>query len=166
MGAERRVDGAAGEPVAQEAPATLYERLGVDLHAPDERIRAAYIRLAKQTHPDRHRGGDWLSAQRRFQRIQEAYEVLMDPERRSAYDLQLLHLMDAEEYVDRFHELVLTVNGLGLAAPRGGRRAWHDTELDSDSDTGGAAGGPDAPRGAPAPAPQQQKQRQRGAPPP
>ncbi|KAI8471568.1 MAG: DnaJ domain-containing protein, partial [Monoraphidium minutum] len=84
MGAERRVDGAAGEPVAQEAPATLYERLGVDLHAPDERIRAAYIRLAKQTHPDRHRGGDWLSAQRRFQRIQEAYEVLMDPERRSA----------------------------------------------------------------------------------
>ncbi|KAI8466689.1 MAG: DnaJ domain-containing protein [Monoraphidium minutum] len=96
---------------------TLYERLQVPLTADTGAIRAAYRKLARQWHPDRHRGDDGGLAQRRFQEIQEAYEVLMDAPRRRAYDMQLLHLLDVEEYLSRFHELVLTVNGLDMAPP-------------------------------------------------
>lgn len=103
---------------SQAHTVTLYDRLGVELSAPQCQIRAAYIRLARQWHPDRHRGDDGGAAQRRFQEIQEAYEVLMDSQRRRAYDMQLLHLLDVEEYLSRFHELVLTVNGLDMALPR------------------------------------------------
>ncbi|GBF91207.1 hypothetical protein Rsub_04876 [Raphidocelis subcapitata] len=113
---------------------TLYQRLGVDVCAPQCQIRAAYIRLARQWHPDRHRGEDCGAAQRRFQEIQEAYEVLMDAQRRRAYDMQLLHLLDVEEYLSRFHELVLTVNGLGMALP-------HHAHPGADADCGASAGG-------------------------
>ncbi len=50
----------------------LYARLGVGLTAPEVDIKQAYRRLARQWHPDRHRGDD--TAKMRFQEIAEAYE--------------------------------------------------------------------------------------------
>lgn len=58
-----------------------FDDLGVASTASMEEIRSAYRRLAKRFHPDRYGGG---SAP--FRRIQEAYAVLADPERRTAYE--------------------------------------------------------------------------------
>lgn len=60
----------------------LYEVLGITTRkfASAERIRSAYRAQAKIYHPDA--GGD----REKFERIQLAYEVLSDPERRRVYD--------------------------------------------------------------------------------
>ncbi|HJP67663.1 MAG TPA: molecular chaperone DnaJ [Sphingomicrobium sp.] len=61
-----------------------YELLGVPRGADDAAIKAAYRRLAKEHHPDRHNGCTNKEAQ--FKAINEAYDVLKDPQKRAAYD--------------------------------------------------------------------------------
>lgn len=61
-----------------------YDVLGVARDADDEKIRAAYRRLAKQHHPDLNPG--MAGAEERFKRISSAYAILSDPERRARYD--------------------------------------------------------------------------------
>ncbi|QTA37880.1 molecular chaperone DnaJ [Thermosipho ferrireducens] len=62
-----------------------YEILGVSRSATDEEIRRAYKKLIKQWHPDRHHENKKV-AEQKFKEIQEAYEVLSDPEKRAMYD--------------------------------------------------------------------------------
>jgi len=57
-----------------------YNTLGVARTASDSEIKSAYRRLAMQHHPDK--GGD----SQKFAQINEAYEVLKDPQRRAEYD--------------------------------------------------------------------------------
>lgn len=57
-----------------------YQTLGVDRDATPDEIKRAYRRLASQHHPDK--GGD----KARFQEIQQAYDTLTDPNRRSGFD--------------------------------------------------------------------------------
>lgn len=64
-----------------------YAALGLEASATQREIRAAYRRLAHETHPDRTAGDTAL--ERRFKRIARAYEVLGDPARRKAYDERL-----------------------------------------------------------------------------
>jgi len=64
-----------------------YAALGLEASATQREIRAAYRRLARETHPDRTAGDTAL--ERRFKRIARAYEVLGDPARRKAYDGRL-----------------------------------------------------------------------------
>ena len=61
-----------------------YELLGVQRGADDAAIKAAYRRLAKEHHPDRHNGCSDKEAQ--FKAINEAYDILKDPQKRAAYD--------------------------------------------------------------------------------
>ena len=61
-----------------------YKTLGVDRKAGAEAIRKAYRRLARKHHPDVNPGDK--SAEERFKRITEAYEVLSDPQKRPLYD--------------------------------------------------------------------------------
>jgi len=65
-----------------------YEELGVARHADAERIRTAYRALAKQLHPDLSEDSRSESTEA-FLRLQEAYDVLRDPQRRALYDQEL-----------------------------------------------------------------------------
>lgn len=60
-----------------------YDILGVSRNASQEEIKKAFRRLAMQYHPDRNKDP---GAEDRFKEINEAYEVLSDPEKRAAYD--------------------------------------------------------------------------------
>jgi molecular chaperone DnaJ len=61
-----------------------YELLGVGRGADDAAIKAAYRRMAKEHHPDRKNG--CKDSEARFKAINEAYDVLKDPQKRAAYD--------------------------------------------------------------------------------
>jgi molecular chaperone DnaJ len=61
-----------------------YEVLGVGRTVGDEEVKKAYRRLAVQFHPDRNPGDK--QAEEKFKEINEAYQVLSDPEKRSQYD--------------------------------------------------------------------------------
>ncbi|RKZ21822.1 molecular chaperone DnaJ [bacterium] len=63
-----------------------YEILGVSRDASPEEIKAAYRRLAKKYHPDLN-PENRKEAEEKFKEISEAYEVLMDPEKRKLYDM-------------------------------------------------------------------------------
>ncbi|AAU37506.1 DnaJ protein [[Mannheimia] succiniciproducens MBEL55E] len=61
-----------------------YETLGVQKGADEKEIKRAYKRLAMKYHPDRTNGDK--AAEEKFKEVNEAYEILMDKEKRAAYD--------------------------------------------------------------------------------
>src|SRR5262252_5751169 len=61
-----------------------YETLAVERSASDGEIKSAFRKHAMQFHPDRNPGDK--TAEVRFKEINEAYEVLKDPNKRAAYD--------------------------------------------------------------------------------
>lgn len=63
-----------------------YETLQVSRDAEPEVIEKAYKALSMKYHPDRARLDDRVRANRRMQRLNEAYTVLSDPARRRRYD--------------------------------------------------------------------------------
>jgi len=77
-----------------------YETLSVERTASESDIKAAFRKQAMQCHPDRNPGDE--AAEHRFKEVNEAYEVLKDPDKRAAYD--------------RFGHAAFEQGGLGGAA--------------------------------------------------
>jgi curved DNA-binding protein len=73
-----------------------YKILGIDKNAAEKDIKAAYRKLARQYHPDLNPNDP--EANKKFQQINEANEVLSDPEKRKKYDKYGENWQHGEEY--------------------------------------------------------------------
>lgn len=62
-----------------------YDILGVSKTASGDEIKKAYRKQALEWHPDRHKD-DKEQAEKKFKEVNEAYQVLSDPQKKSAYD--------------------------------------------------------------------------------
>ena len=98
-----------------------YEVLGVSKTAPADEIKRAYRKLAVKFHPDKNPGDH--TAEENFKELGEAYDVLMDDNKRSAYD-RMGHAAFAQ----------------GTAGARGGGGGFHDP-FDIFREVFGAGGG-------------------------
>ena len=119
-----------------------YEVLGVSRNASDSDLKKAYRRLAMKYHPDRNSGAE---AEQKFVEAKEAYEVLNDPKKRSAYD-QFGHAgVDASQgfggagdfgggsFSDIFGDVFGDIFDDGGGGPRGGgRRVQRGADLRYD----------------------------------
>lgn len=63
----------------------FYQILGVPKNAQEKEIKQSYRRLARKYHPDVNPGDK--SAEEKFKEVQQAYDVLSDPEKRKKYDM-------------------------------------------------------------------------------
>ncbi len=61
-----------------------YSILGISRDASADDVKKAYRKLSKEWHPDKHKGDK--AAETKFKQINEAYETLSDPQKRSMYD--------------------------------------------------------------------------------
>ncbi len=69
-----------------ETNTDYYKVLGVEKTASEDEIKQAYRKLAKQYHPDKAKAENKEEAERKFKEINQANDVLSDPEKRSNYD--------------------------------------------------------------------------------
>jgi curved DNA-binding protein len=91
-----------------------YKILGVDRNIPQKDVKRAYLRRAKQFHPDLH--PDDPKAKAKFQALNEAYDVIGDEEKRRKYDQYGENWRQAEAF-----------GGAGGASGGGGTYQWGGT---------------------------------------
>lgn len=89
-----------------------YKILGVDKQASQEEIKKAYRKLARKLHPDLNPND--AQAQKKFQQLNEANEVLSDPEKRQKYDQYGKDWQHAQAYE---HAQPSSGGGSGPAGP-------------------------------------------------
>jgi curved DNA-binding protein CbpA len=66
-----------------------YEILGVERSASEQEIRDRFRQLARENHPDRYRGNDKAEAERKFQTLTEAVNVLTNADKRKQHDAEV-----------------------------------------------------------------------------
>jgi curved DNA-binding protein CbpA len=105
-----------------------YEILGVERSASESEIRDRFRRLARENHPDRYRGPDKAEAERKFQNLTEAVNVLTNPARRKQHDSEISTGLD--KTVD-FAQIAKAYLQKGVKAYRDGdwRTAYENFDL-------------------------------------
>ena len=83
-----------------------YEILEVDKNASDEIIKVAYKALVKKYHPDLKEGNAKINAEDKIKQINEAYDILSNPEKKYEYDQNLIN----EDISKEQYEIVLNEN--------------------------------------------------------
>ena len=83
-----------------------YEILEVDKNASDEIIKIAYKALVKKYHPDLKEGNAKINAEDKIKQINEAYDILSNPEKKYEYDQNLIN----EDISKEQYEIVLNEN--------------------------------------------------------
>jgi len=76
---------------------SAYAVLGVSRQVDTDSLKAIYKSLAVEYHPDRHQGAGKEEAEKKFQEISEAFQVLSDPVKRAMYDEELDSATNAAE---------------------------------------------------------------------
>ncbi|WP_343189186.1 molecular chaperone DnaJ [Buchnera aphidicola (Chaitoregma tattakana)] len=88
-----------------------YKILGISQSATDIEIKKAYKRLAIKYHPDRNQGNK--SYEEKFKEVKEAYEILSNSEKRSAYDKYGHQAFDQTSSNNNFHGSYSNTNDFG-----------------------------------------------------
>ena len=81
-------------------PKDYYSVLEVARDATRAQIRARFLTLARERHPDLFSGGDKQEAEEHFQGITEAFNILFNPERRRLHDLELAQGQPSNQAAD------------------------------------------------------------------
>ena len=98
--------------------ADFYSLLGVDRRFSSAKLRRAYQRRAREFHPDLHPGS--AEAASMFALVAQAFEILSDPERRSAYDRGVVEGKTSRE------QPPLAFEGFDFAKGGGGRQGFRE----------------------------------------
>ncbi|HEX8570466.1 MAG TPA: J domain-containing protein [Caulobacteraceae bacterium] len=117
----------------------LYQELGVAKTADAEAIRRAYRKLAKDLHPDKNPGDD--SKLERFKKINAAFDILGDPEKREKYDKGQIDAEGHETGFGRGFNGGGPFNGGGTYGARGFDSSDFDEILGQMFSGGGPFGG-------------------------
>ncbi len=118
-----------------------YQILGIPRSASADDIKKAYRRLARQYHPDLHSGGRKTEMERKFKELNEAHEVLSDPEKRKKYDQYGANWEQAEAFERARQEAQARARTAGGAEfSFGGAETFSDI-FDTLFGGGGRAGG-------------------------
>lgn len=104
-----------------------YKVLGVGKTADADEIKKAYRKLARKFHPDLNPNDK--EAHKRFQEINEAHEVLSDPEKRKKYDQYGEHWQHAEQFEQARSQQQQTY---GQSGPQGGFEGFSGAGFDGE----------------------------------
>lgn len=105
-----------------------YKILGVKKDIPQADVKKAYVKRAKQFHPDLH--PDDPKAKAKFQALNEAYDVIGDPEKRKKYDQYGEQWRQAEAFGG-------SGNGQGFGGFKGGRSPFDGFDFSNFKGGGG-----------------------------
>lgn len=92
------------DPPEPEESEMLYYILGVSKDATPEEVRTAYKKAANKHHPDKQDGDD-----RVFKMIKEAYDILIDPEKRAIYDATGIYNGEDAQVVDAARDFLSSI---------------------------------------------------------
>ncbi|XP_065880495.1 chaperone protein dnaJ 11, chloroplastic-like [Euphorbia lathyris] len=109
------------------SPGSLYEVLEIQNGASFGEIKSAYRKLARVLHPDVAAEGEKENRAYEFMKIQEAYETLSDPEKRSEYDRSLFREarpMSSSPYMKSASAATVASYAAGSGFCRSSRRRW------------------------------------------
>src|SRR5271156_2352022 len=120
-----------------------YKTLGVDRKASDAEIKSAYRKLARKFHPDVNPNNK--DAEGKFKQINEAYQVISDPDKRKKYDelgADWEHGVSQEEMMRRYAQQQRAAGaGAGAGADFGGGGGGDFSDFFSQFFGGGGGGG-------------------------
>lgn len=118
----------------------FYSVLAVPRNATEDQIRQRFRELARTRHPDRFRGPEKERAEKEFQEITQAFNVLVDPERRRRHDLEMVRPEDTGAPDPRQLARVYLQRGIKAYKEKSYAEAANNFELATQADPQSALG--------------------------